>query len=164
MKRWSKTLVFFTLAAFFLAAAGSVSAQQKEHPGGQPETPYEKPYPVGQVEIKLTEIGAGVGLEWGTGVLTYKGKQYTFKIKGLKAATVGIARGTAKGDVYNLFSVGQFPGQYAAAAAGLTIFKGKEGQAFTNKQGVHILLKSTEKGLKLNVGPEGFAIRMEEAL
>jgi hypothetical protein len=97
-------------------------------------------------------------------VLTYKGKQYIFKIKGLQIGTVGISTATAIGEVYNLFSLGEFSGQYVAATAGLAIFKGKEGMAFTNEKGVHILLKAKEKGVNLSIGVEGFAIRMEEAL
>ena len=76
--------------------------------------------------ITLTQVGAGVGFGWGKGVLTYKGKQYTFKVKGMQVGSVGIKKATVKGDVYNLFGIGQFPGQYAAVGAGVAVIKGKE--------------------------------------
>jgi hypothetical protein len=162
MMRWSKTFILLTLAVVLLFAVASVGAQEKAQEGKK-EPPYAKPYPLGQVTIKLIGVGAGVGVDWGSGVLTYKGKEYTFKIKGLQVGTIGITKATAKGEVYNLFSLGEFSGQYVAATAGLAIFKGKEGLAFTNEKGVHLLLKAEQKGVNLTIGAEGFAIRMEEA-
>ncbi len=60
---------------------------------------------MGFVSIELKHIGAGVGVEWGKGLLNYKGKQYTFKVKGLQLGTAGISKVTARGEVYNLFSL-----------------------------------------------------------
>jgi hypothetical protein len=156
MARWYKPVLILSLAALFLLAAFGVGAQQSP--------PFSKPYPVGQVTITLKAVGVGVGLEWGRGVLTCEGKQYIFKVRGIKVGSVGITEAHAKGDVYNLFSIAEFPGHYVAAGAGVAIFKGKEGQAFKNDQGVHILLKSAEKGVALNIGADGFTIRLEEAL
>jgi outer membrane immunogenic protein len=156
MARCYKPVLILSLAALFLFAAFGVGAQQSP--------PFSKPYPIGQVDITLKAVGAGVGLEWGRGILTYEGKQYTFKIRGIKVGTVGITEAHAKGDVYNLFSITEFPGHYVAAGAGLAVFKGKEGQAFKNSRGVHILLKSAETGLALNIGADGFTVRLEEAL
>jgi hypothetical protein len=175
------------LAGMFLLAGAYVGAQEKEHPTGAPEhpkapvgkpgemappaspegakeAPYTKPYPMGFVSIDLKRVSAGIGLEWGKGVLTYKGKKYTFKVKGLQLGAVGISKLTAKGEVYNLFELAEFPGQYAAVAAGAAIIKGKEAQDFRNLKNVHIVFKGTAKGLNLNIGPEGFTIALEEAL
>jgi len=159
MMHWSKVAVMVILAACLLLAGIPGAAQEKKA-----EPPYSKPYPIGQVSIKITQVGAGVGVQWGKGTLTYKGKQYTFKVRGIQVATVGISAATAEGDVYNLFSIGEFPGHYVAVGAGATLFKGKSGDAFKNSQGVHILLKAKEKGVNFNIGPEGFTIRLEEAL
>lgn len=131
---------------------------------GAKEAPYSKPYPMGFITITLKRVSAGVGMEWGKGVLTYKGKKYTFKVKGLQVGAVGVSKVTAKGEVYNLFQLAEFPGEYAAVEAGVAIIKGKEGQDFKNAKGVHIVFKGTSKGLNLSIGPEGFTIRMEEAL
>lgn len=119
---------------------------------------------MGFVTINLTSVGAGVGVQWGNGVLTYKGKKYTFKVRGIQIATVGISKASVKGEVYNIVALGDFPGQYAAMTAGAAVFKGKQGQAFENTKGVQILLSGTQKGLNLNIGPEGFFIQMEQVL
>ncbi|MFA5261982.1 MAG: hypothetical protein WC450_12215 [Candidatus Omnitrophota bacterium] len=170
MKR--SKFVILTVAALFLVAIVSMSAQaqapeagQKGPPPGTPkEGPYAKPYPMGFVTIDITAVGVGVGVQWGKGVLNYKGKQYTFKVKGMQLASVGISKVSAKGEVYNLFSIAEFPGQYAAIGAGATFIKGKEGQTFENHKGVKIVLSGTPKGLNLNIGPEGFYIEMERAM
>ena len=114
MMQWSKTFLLLILAGLFLLAGAYVGAQEKApapekgigqmapptSPEGAKEPPYTKPYPMGFVSIELKHIGAGVGLESGNGLLTYKGKQYTFKVKGLQIGTVGISKLTAKGEVY----------------------------------------------------------------
>ncbi|MDD2902589.1 MAG: hypothetical protein PHU44_09160 [Syntrophales bacterium] len=156
-----KTCLLLFLAALLVFAVGSVGAQEGQK---KPEPPYSKPYPIGQVTIEMKGVGVGIGIEWGTGVLTYKGKQYTFKIKGLQLVTVGITKAKAKGDVYNLFSLGEFSGQYVAATAGAALIKGKERNDFVNPKGVHIILEAEQKGVELKIGPEGFKIKMEEAL
>jgi outer membrane translocation and assembly module TamA len=167
----SKSFIL-VVAALFLVAVISISAQgqtpeagQKGPPPGTPKAaPYAKPYPMGFVTIEITSVGAGVGMEWGKGVLTYKGKQYTFKVRGIQIATVGISKASVKGEVYNIAALGDFPGQYAAMTAGAAVFKGKTGQAYENTKGVQILLSGTQEGLNLNIGPEGFYIQMEKAL
>lgn len=187
MVRWSKIFLLQILAGLFLLAGTYAGAQEKvpapgqaptvtpapppapemappASPEGVKEPPYSKPYPLGLVTITLKHVGAGVGVEWGNGVLTYKGKKYTFKVKGLQVGTVGISKVTAKGEVYNLFQLAEFPGQYAAVDASAAIIKGKERQDFKNPKGVHIVFKGTEKGLNFSIGPEGFTVRMDKAL
>lgn len=166
--------IFFIvmLIGIFLMPAIPANAQQKSPEVGQkapPESPeqvapYAKPYPMGQVTMTLTTVAAGIGYEWGKGTLTYKGKQYTFKVKGLQLVGVGIKKATVTGEVYNLFDVGQFPGPYAAVKAGAAVIGGKEGLIVQNHQGVRLRLVAEQKGLSLNVGPEGFTIEMERAL
>ncbi len=160
------------LVALFLVGMFSINAQgqktpevgQKAPQGGEEQAPYAKPYPMGQVKITLTSVAAGVGYEWGKGVLTYKGKQYTFKVKGLQILGVGIKKATVTGDVFNLFDVGQFPGPYAAVKAGAAVIKGKEGVIVQNQQGVRLRLVAEQTGLSVNIGPGGFTIEMERAI
>ncbi len=170
MTEWGKNLIILIMAAALLLVAAVAGAQKAGEmvspasPEAAKEPPYSQPYPMGFVSIDLKRVGAGVGMEWGSGMLTYKGKQYTFKVKGLSIGAVGISKLTAKGEVYNLFELAEFPGQYAAVTAGAAIIKGKEKQDFKNPKGVHIVFKGTEKGLNLAIGPEDFTLRMEEAL
>jgi hypothetical protein len=116
------------------------------------------------VTIHITEIGAGVGFQWGNGTLTYKDKQYTFKAKGLQVAAVGIKSATLTGDVYNMVDIGQFPGHYVGAGGGAAVGAGKEGLVVQNQQGVRMHLNAGQKGVSVSIGPEGFNVVMEKAL
>jgi hypothetical protein len=161
--RGTKLWLALALAAALVCAGAYAGAQEKSQPA-QKAAPYSKPYPMGTVTIQLKHVGAGVGLEWGKGVLNYEGKQYTFKVKGLQIGTVGISSLTATGKVYNLFGISEFPGHYTAAEASAALFKGAEGQAFKNSKDVHIFLTAKETGVNLSIGPEGFDIDLEKVL
>src|SRR5690349_7757825 len=51
--------------------------------------------------IKLSggSVAAGVGLSWGSGTLTYKGKTYPISVNGLSVGDVGVTKIEASGDV-----------------------------------------------------------------
>src|SRR5438046_1425341 len=44
----------------------------------------------------------GIGVNWGSGTLTYKGKDYPVKVKGLSIGKVGMTSSSANGEVFNL--------------------------------------------------------------
>src|SRR5207249_9218630 len=72
----------------------------------------------GTVHLEVRELGAGlVGWTWGHGTLTYKGKQYPFKVDGLVVDAVGAEREDASGEVYHLGKLADFEGTYRAMEA-----------------------------------------------
>jgi|SRR5262245_17122074 len=117
--------------------------------------------PSGRVTLTSTAIAAGVGVTWGDGTLTFKGKEYPFSIDGLTLVDWGISRATANGDVYNLTDVSKFGGTYLAAEAGLTLAGGLGGIVLRNSDGVILRLRSTSKGARLQLGTSGLTIRMK---
>ncbi|HTY41124.1 MAG TPA: hypothetical protein VMH79_04555 [Thermoanaerobaculia bacterium] len=114
--------------------------------------------------LKLTEgsVAAGIGWSWGHGTLTYKGKSYKVKVDGLTVGEVGMTDVKAKGNVYDLKSLDDFDGVYAAAGAGATAGKGKGASALTNAKGVSILLTSITKGASLKIAAEGLKLQIEK--
>ena len=59
--------------------------------------------PSGSVTINETQFALIVGGSTGGGVLTYKGKQYPFKITGISlGANIGVSKLSAVGEVYDL--------------------------------------------------------------
>jgi hypothetical protein len=114
--------------------------------------------------LKLTEgsVAAGIGWSWGHGTLTYKGKSYKVKVEGLSIGEVGMTDVKAKGSVYDLKSIEDFNGVYAAGGAGATAGKGKGATALTNAKGVSILLTSVTKGASLKVAAEGLKLEVEK--
>lgn len=107
-------------------------------------------------------VAAGVGWSWGNGMLSYKGQTYRVKIDGLSVAEVGITKATASGTVYNLKSIDDFDGVYAAAGAEGTAGKGAGVSSLRNSKGVVINLKSETKGANIKVAAEGLKLKLEK--
>ncbi len=114
--------------------------------------------------IKLSEgsVAAGIGWSWGKGTLSYGGKTYHVKISGLTVAEVGITKAEASGNVYNLKSIADFDGVYAAAGAEGTAGKGAGVSSLRNSKGVVINLKSETKGANVKVAAEGLKLTVEK--
>ena len=107
-------------------------------------------------------VAAGIGWSWGNGTLSYKGQTYRVKIDGLSVAEVGITKATASGTVYNLKSIDDFDGVYAAAGAEGTAGKGAGVSSLRNSKGVVINLKSETKGANIKVAAEGLKLKLEK--
>ena len=81
-------------------------------------------------------------------------------MNGLSVGDVGISTARAVGTVHNLKSVADFPGNYMAVGAGVTVAGGMAGQTMQNQRGVIIDLYSVTQGVQLTIGPQGFSIEM----
>jgi hypothetical protein len=119
----------------------------------------EKATPSGKVTMETTSIAAGVGVSWGDGKLTFKGKTYPFSIDGLSLVDWGISKAQANGDVYNLTDPAKFGGTYVAAEAGLTLAGGMGGMVLRNSDGVILHLRSVSQGARLQLGTSGLIIK-----
>ena len=146
----SKVQTVSRFALFFLVmavASTAVSAQRAT--------------PSGKVTMESTSIAAGVGVSWGDGKLTFKGKTYPFSIDGLSLVNWGISKANATGDVYNLTDVSKFAGTYVAAEAGLTLAGGMGGMVLRNSDGVILHLRSVSQGAQLQLGTSGLIINLK---
>ena len=121
----------------------------------------ESVQPSGRVSIQSRSIAAGIGVTWGDGKLTFKGKSYPFSIDGLSLVDWGIRRASASGEVYNLTDVAKFAGTYVAAEAGLTLAGGMSGMILRNQDGVLMRIHSTSRGARLQLGTSGLTIRLK---
>jgi len=140
------------LALFFLVmtvATAAVAAEKAATPSGK-------------VTIQSTAIAAGVGVTWGDGTLSFKGKNYPFSIDGLTLVDWGISKVNATGDVYNLDDVAKFGGTYVAAEAGLTLAGGMGGMVLRNQNGVVLHVRSTSQGARLQLGASGLTIKLKQ--
>jgi len=142
MQRKRSLLILLVLASLVL---GPALAQAQE----------------GTVTISFTGIAAGVGVSWGSGVLTYGGKTYPFKIDGLSIGDVGISTMSATGTVRNLKNVGDFSGNYAAIGAGVAVAGGAAALTMQNQRGVVMDLTATQAGVKFNFGPQGINVTLK---
>jgi len=120
--------------------------------------------PVGKVSIEEKQFGLILGGSKGNGSLTFEGKEYPFKLKGLSAGmNVGISKMSAAGEVYDLTKVSQFPGTYTKLDASAALGGGMGGLRLKNENGVVMTLHSRTAGLDLNLGTvSGITITMED--
>ena len=139
------------LALFFLVMAAATTAVAAE-----------KATPSGKVTMQSTSIAAGIGVTWGDGKLTFKGKDYPFSIEGLTLVDWGISKAQAEGDVYNLTDPAKLGGTYLAAEAGLTLAGGMGGKVLRNQDNVVLHLRSVSQGARLQLGTSGLIIKMKQ--
>jgi hypothetical protein len=114
--------------------------------------------------LKLSEgqVAIGIGWSWGKGVLTYKGKDYPFKVEGLSVGDVGVTKADAVGKVYHLKKMSDFNGTYTSAAAQGTLGGGAGVSAMKNQNGVVIELTSTTQGVNVKLAGEGVKLTLEK--
>jgi hypothetical protein len=109
-------------------------------------------------------FAAGIGFSWGSGTLTYKGKDYPVKVNGLSVGKVGITSSSAYGEIFNLKHLQDFNGHYnfgAAGTRGVTLGGGKSGTLMTNQAGVIVRVSSTQKGVNVNATGGGVDMQIQ---
>ncbi len=122
----------------------------------------QMPIPSGTVKISSKSIAVGIGVSWGSGALTYKGKDYLFTIKGLSVMDLGVSTATAVGEVYHLTKVSDFAGKYAALEGGFALGKGLSDITMKNTKGVVINLEAATEGAQLTLAGKGLSIIFQE--
>jgi hypothetical protein len=109
-------------------------------------------------------FAAGIGFSWGSGTLTYKGKNYPVKVNGLSVGKVGITSSSAYGEVFNLKRLQDFNGHYnvgARGTRGVTLASGKSGTLMTNQAGVIVRISATQKGVNVNATGGGVDMQLK---
>ena len=73
---------------------------------------------------------------------------------------VGVSKIEASGEVFNLVEFVDLNGTFLAGEAGIALGPGRSATAMKNTNGVVIQLKSSQKGAKLTLAPEGLSIKL----
>ena len=105
---------------------------------------------------------AGVGVSWGHGTLTFQGKDYPFRIRGIDVADVGITKITATGGMFTTCSApatlrGHTAPHRRVPRSRLEVSE----RVMKNDQGVIVRMASTTKGAQLKAAVEGVTIELE---
>ncbi len=122
----------------------------------------QKRTPDATASITLTSLSFIGGVEWGRGELNFKGKNYTFKVKGLKAGAIGIKRDSVHAKIYNLKNPKDLGGNFLAGEAAVTIAGGGGAQVMKNQNGVEMHLFSVTMGADFTLGAKGLNVRMDK--
>ena len=114
----------------------------------------------GTVRIRITKAGFIVGVGGGTGVLNFHGKNYTFRVSGISAGTIGIAHADLIGTASNLRSPTDIAGSYAAGSASIAVVGGAKVASLQNQNGVVLEVHGAQVGLELSLNLAGMTITM----
>ena len=117
--------------------------------------------PDATLRLSGRSAAAGVGVTWGSGTLTYKGKHYPVEVNGLTVGDLGITSVEASGKVYNLKSLRDFDGNYAGVTGGVTAGGGAVAAAMKNQHGVTVELVSTTRGVAIALGGDGVDLKIK---
>ena len=126
-------------------------------------SPAQAQTPDGTVKITSRMVAEGVGLSWGEGVLSYKGRDYPFSFKANGLFRNVDAKMTAKelsGQVFNLKNPEDFSGTYQKAETDSSASGGGSRATMKNQNGVIVNLASTIEGRKFNLGREGLIVEL----
>jgi hypothetical protein len=118
--------------------------------------------PDATLQLSSGAVAAGVGISWGQGTLSYKGKQYPVSVSGLSLGKVGITKVRASGEVYNLKRLQDFEGNYTSATADITLAGGRSGVTMKNQNGVRVVMHAASKGVDLTIGASGVDINLKK--
>jgi hypothetical protein len=117
------------------------------------------------LRISGGSFALGIGFNWGKGTLTYKGKDYPVKVKGLSVGKVGMTGVEVHGEVFNLKQLGDFDGHYnygGSGMRGVTLASGHTGTLMTNQSGVIIRMSATQKGVDVNATGGGVDLKIQK--
>jgi len=103
----------------------------------------------GHVRLKITKASLFVGGGVGSGVLTYGGRDYPFRISGL---SLGVAAGASvsrlEGLATGIRHVADFAGTYDSVGGGGAFVGGFGGVQLRNEKGVRIALQGPRAGIE----------------
>jgi hypothetical protein len=103
----------------------------------------------GYVRVTFAKAGLVTGAGGGRGVLTYRGREYSFRASGLSlGVTVGASVMRLTGRVTGLRDVKDFSGTYDAVGGGGAWIGGLGGVQLSNGKGVSITLQGVEAGME----------------
>ena len=115
----------------------------------------------GSVRISVAKAGFIVGVGGGSGVLHFKGRSYRFRIEGISAGTIGVARADLVGTASNLQTPTDLAGSYTAVSAGVAVAGGGKTARLQNARGVVLELSGRQVGFELSFNLGGVTIRMQ---
>jgi hypothetical protein len=119
--------------------------------------------PVGTVdmhEVQAAYLGSG---STGNGTLFFNGQSYPFSVAGVGVGGMGLSTVDARGEIYGLKALDEFPGTYAEARYGFALGTTSSGDLWLESQQHVILhLKAKREGLMLSLGGSAVAISMTQ--
>ena len=121
--------------------------------------------PDGTVRITSRTVAPTIGLEWGEGVLTYKGQDYPFTFRAggrFRDVDAEITTVELSGQVFNLKNLEDFNGNYQTVEIEGSVGRGGTRAMIKNQNGVVVNVASTVEGRKFNLTREGLDVQLKK--
>ncbi|MBR1268699.1 hypothetical protein JQ629_14365 [Bradyrhizobium sp. AUGA SZCCT0222] len=116
----------------------------------------------GYVRLKFTKAGLMLGAGGGSGVLTYRGRDYPFRVSGLSlGVTAGGSVNRLEGWASGIKQVSDFAGTYSSVGAGGAFVGGAGGVQLGNEKGVVIALRGPKAGMEFAANVSKIAISLK---
>lgn len=104
----------------------------------------------GHVRVNIVKAGLMIGGGAGNGVLTYRGRSYPFRVKGISLGiTAGATAGRLEGWASGIRDVRDFAGTYSSVGGGGALVGGVGGVHLRNDNGVVMVLQGPKAGLEM---------------
>ncbi|GLR84523.1 hypothetical protein [Bradyrhizobium iriomotense] len=115
----------------------------------------------GHVRVKIAKAALLVGGGAGSGVLTWRGRNYPFKLSGLSLGiTAGATISRLDGWASGIREVSDFTGTYSSVGGGFALVGGVNGVHLRNEKGVTIVLQGPKAGLEVAANLSAITISM----
>ena len=137
----------------FLAAPPAV-AQRRARPDPNPDA---------FVEIEQVRVGVlAVGTSIGGGRLRFRGEEHRFAVRGIEFGSLGVASLSARGEVFNLRRLEDFPGRYTERVTprGAPRSEGAGTRFLRNAAGVELRLRTERAGGQWRFSEAGVTIEL----
>ena len=116
----------------------------------------------GYVRLKFAKAGLMLGAGGGSGVLTYRGRDYPFRGSGLSlGVTAGGSVNRLEGWASGIKQVSDFAGTYSSVGAGGAFVGGAGGVQLGNEKGVVLALRGPKAGMEFAANVSRIAISLK---
>ena len=116
---------------------------------------------VGSVRIRVIKGGWVIGASGGSGVLTFRGRNYPLSVGGVSWGIVfGAAETRLVGRVRNINRPSDVAGVYGAGGAGAAVGVGASVIVLTNEKGAILELSGRQVGLMVNADLTGLVLSL----
>ncbi len=117
---------------------------------------------IGHVQVKIVKAALMIGGGAGSGVLTYRGRNYPFNVSGFSlGVSAGASANWLEGTASGISAVSDFAGSYTAVGAGGTMVGGAGAVNLRNEKGVVLNLKGAKAGLEFAANVSGLTISLK---
>ena len=115
----------------------------------------------GGIQIVLTKAEFIVGIQGGSGVLSFQGNNYPLSVGGVSlGADIGISTTQLTGTVSNLFNPADIQGSYVAGGGSAAVIVGASVVQLQNQKGVTLNLSGPSYGLNFTLDVNGLTLSL----